>query len=177
MLVALFVSFFVMWGCDDDAPTPVKTTPTDTTDVNDTTETVSATVMVGFTEYEVVTDQSLSSANYVAGNDETDIYMVGNANNSSNTPIEILLTVPGNMTGTFKQAEGDAVDITVDVEAAGSVKYKQYDQDTDSKSEITITEYGDVGGEIKGTFKGRLKANLTGEEISGTFTVKRGADQ
>jgi hypothetical protein len=174
-LIALFVGFFVIWGCDDKEPTPTTTTnTTDTTD-NDTTETPTVVLNVGFDKYNVVTDKSFSEANYVSGNDITRVYFIGNSV-KTNTPIQIQLEWAGKTTGTFTQTADD-VDITVDVENSSSPKYKQYDQDTDSNSEITITEYGAVGEMIKGTFKGRLKANLSGEEISGTFEIVRGADQ
>lgn len=174
-LVALFIGFFVIWGCGDKEPTPTtNNNTTDTTD-NDTTETATVFLNVGFTKYDIVTDKSFSEANYISGNNITSVYFIGNSL-KSNTPIQIQLEWPGKTTGTFLQADGK-VDMTVDVENSSSPRYKQYDQDTDSKSEITITEYGAVGEMIKGTFKGRLKANLSGEEISGSFSVVRGQDQ
>ncbi|MFT4522973.1 MAG: hypothetical protein ACI8ZN_001925 [Bacteroidia bacterium] len=179
LVIALMLSplFFVNTGCGDDpVVTPKDTTPTQAED------TAFAGFKMGFDIYALVLDKNQTDAHYESGSNTTKIDVTGYSKAVSGTGIVegkgiIELTFPGKAAASFDQTKGDIVEMEITTGTPPTLN--GYSWDAQSKMKINITEYGDVGGKIKGTFSGVLKTNGIGSitVANGFFEVERSADQ
>ncbi|MDX2130053.1 MAG: hypothetical protein SFU91_13550 [Chloroherpetonaceae bacterium] len=90
----------------------------------------------------------------------------GISGTSGGTSVGILLGFSGQTTGTYQMVEdgSSAIGLTV-----GSVTYLSL------SGQIVVSEYGNVGGRIRGTFSGTFTTGSTTVQIpNGSFNVTRG---
>ncbi|MCB0734356.1 MAG: hypothetical protein H6608_11325 [Flavobacteriales bacterium] len=161
-------------GCGGDEPTPTPT-PTDTT----AKDTVLAGFKAGFDKYELVLDNNQSDGHYRAADGKTIIFIVGYSEKAGGGVVdgkgEVEIVFPGKTTGSFSQSSDD---VTLEVATGTPPSRIEYSYDANSNIKVNITEYGEVGGKIKGTFSGTLKSGINSRDISGGyFEVVRSADQ
>ena len=176
-LLALMVAplFMVSNGCGGDE----AVTPPDTTD-NTVKDTAGAGFKVGFDVYQLVLDQNQTDGHYRAADGKTIIFIVGRSKKADQGVVdgkgEVELTFVGSAPGSYTQANMD--DVTIELATGEHPTRTEYSYDANSKMVINITEYGPVGGQIKGTFSGTLKTGINSRDVrNGFFTVTRTADQ
>lgn len=177
IVLACVAGSLLLSQCDDKTTTPVVTTPKDTTS---TTKPVNK-FRAGFEVYNLDINTDLSYGTYYATDNETVIQVNGVSTKNSiqgavDGPGDMIITFPGNKTGTFKQDSGDPVEL--EVGTGEGIKRNEYGTDTDSKVEINVTTYDPVGGRIKGTFTAKLKSGINSITIDqGVFDVQRKPNQ
>ncbi len=172
MLAPLFV---VSNGCGGDE----VVIPPDTTDTIPK-DTAGAGFQVGFDKYLLVLDNNQTDAHYRAADGKTLIYIVGRSEKGAQGVVEgkgeVELVLPGNVVGTWAQSNMD--DITIELATGEPPTRTEYSYDANSNMKITITEYGEVGGKISGTFSGLLKTGINSRDVKdGFFSVTRTANQ
>lgn len=152
--------------------------PQDSTDNNDSNAAGAVNgFKIGFDEYELDINASLTYGVYNKAANKTYIYVSGNdasqAENEQNA--EFALEVDSNIVGSFGKNDG----ARIDVGTGSGVKRLEYTSDGASIT-IVITEYGAPGGRIKGTFSGSVKesnAVSTTPITNGFFDVLRKDDE
>jgi hypothetical protein len=161
-------------GCGDDPVTLPDTTDTIPKD------TAGAGFKVGFDIYELVINDDQTDGHYRAADNKTLINVVGQSEKADGGVVEgkgeIELEFPGNIAGSWSQANMD--EITIELATGVLPMRTEYSYDANSNMIITITEYGEVGEKIKGTFSGLLKSGINQRDVrNGFFSVTRSADQ
>ena len=159
-------------GGDDPVPTPM-------TGNTDTTEETSAKnqVTVGLVAYNnIETETERTVARYNSTSDVTEIILYGS--DPTNGAIDFNIEVPGQTAKLFSREDNDGTAFQIGTGIIGDLKRKEYSALT-TPFTITVTEYGAVGGRIKGTFSGKVKNNNTGQTLDiskGVFDIERKAD-
>lgn len=171
LLVLFAVGFAVSTtscGGDDTGGTPV---PTDTTEV----VTYENTIEVGFDLYELDVRANLTEGFFESATNNTVIFVSGNDGSEGDADFNI--TVPGKDLGTYTTS-GDGATFEAGTGAVGDVRRTEYNADATPMT-IVITEYGDVGERIKGTFSGQVKntSSQTLDIKNGKFDVERTPDK
>ncbi len=162
-------------GCGGDE-TPVNPKPTDTTETGNETQ-VANSVRVGLKDFSIVTETERTFGSYSTGKNETGVIVFGQ--DSKNGDIDFQITFPGKTAGTYITSETGANSLVfaLGTGTAGDLRRQEHEASTTILT-VTVTEYGSVGGKIKGTFSGQVK-NASGQIVNitkGIFEVIRKAD-
>lgn len=170
----LAVGFFLS-QCDDKTTPPVVTTPVDTTAPKPVNK-----FRAGFEVYNLDINADLTFGAYNKSSGQTEIQADGVSSKNSipgavSGPGDFKITFEGSGVGTYTQASGKFVNLEVGTDVG--VKRNEYGTDDKSAVVITVTEWGAVGGRIKGTFTGTLKTGINSIVIDqGVFDVLRKPD-
>ncbi len=100
---------------------------------------------------------------FVASENATGCFITGSTNNTS---VNLLAEFPGRATGNF-QLNGGQAEILIVI---GSTQYAA------TSGQLSITEYGNPGGRIRGTFSGTFRTVTGGTNVqvtNGSFNVTR----
>ncbi|RJP71476.1 MAG: hypothetical protein C4539_04970 [Ignavibacteriales bacterium] len=167
ILSLVFVFAVLIAGCKKDDSNP---TGTDTTG-----GTYSITLNGdGFSNKQVTINSA--AGGYSTTNDVTGITL------SCSDNIMVTLVSPGKQTGTFNfsvdETSSDIITGLLLVINAGTTSTKTYGVKSGSGT-ITISSYGSVGGQIKGSFTGKIydvTSPTTEVTISGSFSATRVPD-
>jgi hypothetical protein len=163
-------------GCSDK---PVATpTPIDTTNTGDTSgnAVIDNQINIGIKLYKLVTSKEGATGAYSVSTSKTTIAVDGI--DSKNGPANFDIKFTGTNKGTFTMAGGN-LEFACGRGELNTV-YREEFGATGSIFTVDITEYGPVGGNIKGTFSGTVKNLKTGQSVDvtlGVFSVTRGVDQ
>jgi|TARA_B110000503_G_scaffold142431_1_gene239207 hypothetical protein len=163
-------------GCSDK---PVATpTPIDTTNTGDTSgnAVIDNQINIGIKLYKLVTSKEGATGAYSVSTSKTTIAVDGI--DSKNGPANFDIKFTGTNKGTFTMAGGN-LEFACGRGELNTV-YREEFGATGSIFTVDITEYGPVGGTIKGTFSGTVKNLKTGQSVDvtlGVFSVTRGVDQ
>jgi hypothetical protein len=169
-------------GCGSDDVPAAPTNTTDTTDTADTTDnsgggtvTFKNKVKVGFDDYSIVEDPDLTNGNYNKTTGNTEVIVFGT--DASNGDVNFSLTFPGKLVGSYFRTLAPGTSFSIGVGTIGENDRTEYSASS-TEFVINVTEYGDVGGRIKGTFSGEAKspASQTLPITKGEFDVERRAD-
>lgn len=165
-------------GCGDDTPEPNKTTPVDSTNTGGGEETFNNKVTVGFTDYSIVTEAARTVAIYNSANDETSITVFGV--DAKEGDIDFQISFKGKAEQGYLSSASDATKVVfgLGTGTVGSAKRTEHNA-LSTDLTVTVTEYGAVGGKIKGVFSGKVKNNFnqTIDIKNGEFEVIRKADR
>lgn len=155
-------------GGDESGGTP---TPTDTVEV----KTFENTIQVGFDLYELDVRENLTEGFYESMSDNTVIFVSGN--DSEEGDCDFNITIPGKDLGSYTTST-DGATFEAGTGTVGDVRRIEYNSDGTTMT-IEITEYGDVGERIKGTFSGQVKntSSQTLDVRNGKFDVERTPDK
>lgn len=170
-LIVLFFALAALslnYGCGDDNPTP---TQEDTMDQGGNDPEANA-FKIGIDSYEIETDANVTSAYYVTALDETQVYVGGN---DGGAPVSFILKIPGNEAGTFTHSDGAVIDI----KTGSGVTEEQFTSEApQGEASITIADYGAVGGNVKGSFSGKVYKGINSNAVQqGRYEVLRDPDQ
>jgi hypothetical protein len=161
-------------GCGGDDALPVASADT-TDDSGGTTVTFKNKVKVGFDDYSIVEDPVLTTGNYnkTTGNTEVNVF----GTDANNGDVNFSLTFPGKLVGTDFRTLAPGTSFSIGVGTIGEKERTEYSASS-TEFVINVTEYGDVGGRIKGTFSGQAKspASQTINITKGEFDVERSVD-
>jgi hypothetical protein len=163
-------------GCSDK---PVATpAPKDTTTTGDTSGNVVTDnqLNIGIKLYKLVTSKEGAKGGYSVSTSKTTISVDGT--DSKNGPANFDIKFTGTKAGTFTIAGGN-LEFACGRGEQNTV-YREEFGAAGSIFTVDITEYGPVGGKIKGTFSGTVKNVKTGQSVPvtlGVFSVTRGVDQ
>ena len=178
VLIALLLSplFIAQVGCSDDEVPP--TPPADTTTTEIDTPRVGFTV--SFQNYQLVLDDNQSSASYRKDLDQTEIVAVGYSTKgesgaSITSKAEIELVFGGKTTGLYTE---NSTDFSFEIATGEGAKRVESSSDNTTPCAVTVTEYGEVGEKIKGTFTADLKSGISSRTFSkGFFDMVRDSDR
>lgn len=162
-------------GCGGDE-TPVNPKPADTTTTGNETQ-VANSVRVGLRDFSIVTEKERTFGAYSTGKDETGVIVFGQ--DPKNGDIDFQITFPGKAKGTYITSETGANSLVFGLGTGteGDLKRQEHEASTTILT-VSVTEYGAVGGKIKGTFSGQVK-NTSGQIVNitkGIFEVVRKQD-
>ncbi len=170
LLVIIAATFgFSNTGCKDTTtdPDPVDTTTTDTTSNSKLVK-----FTLGFDAYELDVDASGTYAVYNVAANTTYIYAKGNDGKLGNGDFE--MEIDSNTTGTYTTASGAAY---LGLGTGEGVRREEFTSD-DGGITIVISEYGAVGGKVKGTFSGKVRKGINSYDVkNGSFEVVRKPDE
>lgn len=163
-------------SCGPETTNPTPTT-TDSTDTGGNIEVVNS-VTVGLQAYSIVTEAERTNSTYVTAKDETEIICFGNDAEAGD--IDFQITFSGKSTGTYvsNSTGADKVVFGLGTGTEGDVRRQEHDAGSTALT-VVVTEYGNIGGLVKGTFSGQVK-NQNGQTINiskGIFEVVRKADR
>lgn len=171
ILLALVAAVFGFsnTGCNETTePTPVDTTNNDTT----ATSNKAASFTLGFDNYELDVDGAGTYGVYNVAANKTYIYIKGNDGKLGNADFEI--SVDSNTVGSYATSTGAAY---LGVGTGEGVKREEFTSDNGGVT-VVITEYGAVGGKIKGTFSGTVRKGINSFQLkNGSFEVTRKPDE
>lgn len=172
LMAMIAPAFIAITGCGDDPEPPVQ--KPDTTN-NNTDPIILTSFKMGLYSYELVVNQSKTTANYNNASDLTKIVITGD--DASRGKTEVKIDFPGKTIGTFKQADGAKVLLEITTNKSDPIKEVTYQTDPETNLIIGITEYGAVGDTIRGTFSGKLKVGINSYQVqNGKFAVVRKGD-
>lgn len=174
-IVSLIAGGFFLSECNEPSPPAPVVTPKDTTAPKPVNK-----FKAGFEVYNLDINVDLTYGAYNKTVGQTAILADGVSSKNSipgavSGPGDFKITFEGQGKGTYTQASG----IFIDLEVGTDVGIKRNEYGTDSKSDVvvTVTEWGAVGGRIKGTFTGTLKTGINSIKIGeGVFDVLRRPD-
>mgnify|MGYP001597766732 CR=1 FL=1 len=134
-------------------------------------------VRVGLKDYSIVEEAARTNSTYAPGKDETAIIVFGSDNTHGD--IDFQITFKGKSTGTYTSSEiGDkGMVFGLGTGTEGDVRRQEHDASSTTLT-VIVTEYGEVGNRVKGTFSGQVK-NVNGQTVNisdGEFQVTRKAD-
>ena len=161
-------------GCSD---TPVTPKPVDTTDTTGGGggEPIVNGFKIGFDQYDLTIEESLTYGVYNKAADRTYIYVSGN--DGKNGDADFDFEFKGNMAGTFTNQSGGSLVFSCGTGTVGDIKREEFASDAGLFT-VVVTEYGAVGEMIKGTFSGQVKKGTNTYNVSnGYFEVERLADE
>jgi hypothetical protein len=174
-IASLIVGGFFLSNCGEEPTTPVVVTPTDTTAPKPVNK-----FRAGFEIYNLDINTDLTYGAYNKASGQTAIQADGVSSKNSipgavSGPGDFKITFEGSGVGTYTQSSGKYINLEVGTEAG--IKRNEYGTDDKSGVVVTVTEWGAVGGRIKGTFTGTLKTGINSIVIDqGVFDVLRKAD-
>lgn len=157
-------------SCNDDTPVQPKTTPTDTTTEEEVE--LANRVRVGLKDYSIVEEAARTNATYNAAKDETAIIVFGS--DETHGLIDFQITFSGKMNGTYSSSDKS---LEFGLGTGEGNKRQEHNAGT-TELTVTVTEFGEVGEKVKGTFSGEVK-NTNGQTVqitNGIFEVVRKAD-
>lgn len=162
-------------GCSDKpVATPV---PKDTTNVDTSGNVVTDNqINIGIKLYKLVTSKEGAKGGYSVSTSKTTISVDGIDSKNGAANFDIKFT--GTKAGTFTIAGGN-LEFACGRGERNTVFREEFGAAT-SVFIVDITEYGPVGGKIKGTFSGTVKNIKTGQSVPvtlGVFSVTRGVDE
>lgn len=161
-------------GCSEDTVATPKTTDTTATE-DTTTVTAENQVNIGIKFYNIIPSAEGAVGRYSASTSKTTIAVDGI--DAKNGPVNFDIKFTGTKTGTFTMAGGN-LEFSCGRGELNTV-YREEFGAAGSVFTVDITEYGAVGGKIKGTFSGTVKNAKTGQSVPvtlGVFSVTRGTD-
>ena len=153
LYVSLVLFGFLLISCSDDDSSP--TTPT-------ATFKFTCTLNGGGWNNETISFTTGAGSIYSPDENLTSINFSGTGNSDAGA-----IKFAGNKTGTFA-IENDSNDVAVSITGRESLELET--------GTITVTYYGGVGGEVKGTFSGtsiNSSTNTTVQVTNGSFSGKR----
>jgi hypothetical protein len=163
-------------GCGSDV---VPVAPTGTTDTTDNsgggTVTFKNKVKVGFDDYSIAEDPDRTYGNYNKATGNTEVIVFGT--DANNGDVNFSLTFPGKLVASYVRTLSPGTSFAIGVGTIGENNRTEYSASS-TEFVINVTQYGDVGGRIKGTFNGQAKSSA-GQTINitkGEFDVERRAD-
>ena len=174
-IASLIVGGFFLSECGDKTTTTPIVTPKDTTAPKPINK-----FRAGFEIYnlDITEDVTFGAYHKNAGLTAIQVFGVSSKNSipgAVSGPGDFKITFEGKGVGTYKQESGIYVNLEVGTDAG--IKRNEYGTDSKSNVVITVTEWGEVGGRIKGTFTGTLKTGINSIVIDqGVFDVQRKAD-
>lgn len=176
LLIAMMVApmFFVGTGCGPDDT--VKPTPVDTSDTTEFKDSVTLGFTIGVDKYQAIIDADRSGSYYNSSTDITTIEMYGQSTKgefgaSETGPAAMELSFKGKMPVDLNEMSADFDFRIITGEGA---KKQEYQTDPTNQLTVKITEYGEPGELVKGTFSGKLKTNLNSYPVnSGKFEILR----
>ncbi|MBO6517193.1 MAG: hypothetical protein JJ975_11645 [Bacteroidia bacterium] len=174
LLIAMMIApmFFVGTGCGGDEVPPVK----DTTPTVDPTDTASCGFTVSFDNYQLVLEQDVSGVYYDNVLDKTTIEITGFSTKNKHgatitSKAEISLEFNGKATGKYDQ---NSPGLDFKIATGEGVQLVESSSDPTNNLTINITEYGEKGELIKGTFSGKLKTGINSRDFTkGYFNIVR----
>lgn len=162
-------------GCTDTPvapPAPVDTT--DTTGGGGEDPIVNG-FKIGFDQYDLTIEKSLTYGVYNKAADRTYVYVAGN--DGKNGDADFDFEFPGKIAGTFTNQSPGSVMFSCGTGTVGDIKREEFASDA-ALFTVVVTEYGAVGEMIKGTFSGKVKKGTNTYDVSkGYFEVERLADE
>ena len=174
LLVALMVTpmFIIGTGCggDEVVPEPQDTTPVVQLD------SPTAGFTASFDNYQLVVDQSKSSANYQDAAKRTSIVIVGeshkgHAGSNISDKAEIEITFDGDKTGVFTESTPGFL---CSIKTGEGAKETEFQTAGGSSFILEVTKYGGPGEMIEGTFSGTMKAGISSKQFTkGYFKMQR----
>jgi len=174
-IASLIAGGFFLSQCGDKPTTTPVITPVDTTAPKPVNK-----FKAGFEIYnlDIIADLTFGAYNKMSGQTEVQVDGVSSKNSipgAVSGPGDFKLTFEGKGVGAYTQSSGKYINLEVGTEAG--IKRNEYGTDGNSNVTITVTEWGDEGGRIKGTFSGKLKTGINSIEITGgAFDVLRKPD-
>lgn len=175
-IASLIGGALILTECGDKNTTPITPTPKDTSAPKPVNK-----FRAGFEVYNLDINADLSYAFYTASSNQTAIQVYGVSTKNSIPgavagPGDFKITFEGTGVGTYKQSDGIFMDLQVGTDEG--VKRNEYGTDANSNVIVNVTEYGAVGGRIKGTFSGTLKTGINSITIDqGVFDIERKPNQ
>ncbi len=174
LLIAMMVApmFFVGTGCGpdgDDTPIIVDTTPT-------VIDTPRCGFTVSFDNYQLVLENDASGAYYDMATNKTTIEVVGYSTKgvgeaTITSKAEVELSFNGKDTGMMDQ---NTVGFELRIATGEGTKLIESTSDVTNALTVNISEFGEVGELVKGTFTGKLKTGINSRDFSkGYFEVTR----
>ncbi|MDB4160942.1 hypothetical protein N9772_01070 [Bacteroidia bacterium] len=161
-------------SCGGEDPVAPKVSTTDTTE---TAVEANNKVRVGLKDYSIVEEAARTNSTYISGEDKTAIIVFGSDNTHGD--IDFQITFKGKSTGTYTSSEvGDnGLVFGLGTGTEGDVRRQEHEASTTTLT-VIVTEYGEVGEQVKGTFSGQVK-NVNGQTVNisnGEFEVTRKED-
>ena len=159
-------------GCTTETP-PDTTDTTDTTDSTGGGNNLENSFRLGLDDYDLTTVANLTSATYNKAANKTYIFITGN--DAKNGDATVIMEFNGKTTGSFVANAADTAKFEMET---GSGVTKEYFDANGAGVTMVVTDYGDVGGTIKGTFSGNVKKGINTLAVSkGKFEVERSPDE
>jgi len=140
-------------------------------------ETFTNSVTVGLQGYEIVTEAARTNCSYSPSKDQSAIIVFGTDADAGD--IDFQITFDGKATGTYSSQGMGAENVifALGTGTEGDVRRQEHEASTTNLT-VVVTEYGEVGEKVKGTFSGQVK-NTSGQTINitkGVFEVTRKED-